>query len=481
MKNTIKKTLAVVLAAMMLFGTFAMGASADEVKRISCTMVEDGTSARGFSWYTYEDGSTDLQIVKTEDFDGTFANAVSYKGSSVKFRDQYSHKVYVHDLEPGTSYTYRVGDAQKNMWGETCTVITDDGDSKFSFIAITDVQASSDENFAQASKTLVSALEIAPEAGFIANFGDYVNDNTNEEWDWYFKNFAFANNNYTHVATAGNHDGNITDKFNTNVFKNTFALDETDNQSLEGVYYSFDYGNAHIAVLNSNDMYPMSEAQKNWLINDMKSSDATWKFIFMHRALYSAGKNINKPDTVIMRNTLLPIIDQLDIDMVYAGHDHMYLRTTQVYGDAAVENVEYITETVNGEEITFAVNPEGTVHVLPSTAGTKRYVVNEDAMSPILEVADKAFSTRDMGGCFCVTEIDGGKLIYKAYVVDDETQERTLVDTYAIMKDEGGKAEDSDLDQSAKVSVLSYLKNFITAITDMLKTYFRMLFDLIGL
>jgi hypothetical protein len=113
----------------------------------------------------------------------------------------------------------------------------------------------------------------------------------------------------------------------------------------------------------------------------------------MHRSLYSAGKNINKPDTVIMRNMLLPIIDELGIDMVYAGHDHMYLRTTQVYGDAAVENVEYIEEIVDGDTVKFAVNPEGTVHVLPSTAGTKRYVLNEDAMSPILDVADKAFST----------------------------------------------------------------------------------------
>ncbi len=480
MNKSVKRVLAVVLSVMMLFGSFAMGASADEVKRISCTMIEDGSSGRGFSWYTYEDGASDLQIVKTSEFNGSFDGAKSYTGTVGTYRDQYIHKVYVNDLEAGTSYTYRVGDASKNLWSEPCTVTTDDGDSKFSFITIADVQASSDENFAQASLTLKGALEIAPEAAFIANLGDYVNDNTNDEWDWYFKNFAFANNSYTQVPVAGNHDGNITNKFNTNCFKNTFALDESDNKSLEGVYYSFDYGNAHIAVLNTNDMYPMTQAQKNWLINDMKESDATWKIIMMHRSLYSAGKNINKPDTVIMRNVLLPIIDELDIDIVYAGHDHMYLRTTQVYGDAAVENVEYVTETIDGEQITFAVNPEGTVYTLPSTAGTKRYTVNEDAMKPILDVADKAFSTRDWGGCFCVTEIDGGKLIYKAYVVDDETQEIELVDTYAIMKDEGGKAEDSNLDESIAATIIQYPVNLIVAIAEMLGTYIKMLFDLIA-
>lgn len=480
MNRNVRKVIALALAVMMLCGTFAAGASADEVKRISCTMVEDGATGRGFSWYTYENSASDLQLVKTADFDGSFSNAKTYTGSVSVYRDQYAHKVYVSDLEAATSYTYRVGDAEKNLWGETCTFTTDDGNDSFSFITIADVQASSDENFAQASLTLKGALEVMPEAGFIVNLGDYVNDNTNDEWDWYFKNFAFANNAYTQVPVAGNHDGNITNKFNTNCFKNTFALDESDNQSLEGVYYSFDYGNAHIAVLNTNDMYPMTQAQRNWLINDMKQSDATWKFVMMHRSLYSAGKNINKPDTVIMRNVLLPIIDELGIDMVYAGHDHMYLRTTQVYGDMAVEGTEYITETVNGEAVTFAVNPEGTVYTLPSTAGTKRYGVNEDAMKPILDVADKALSTRDWGGCFCTTEIDGGKLIYKAYVVNDETQEIELIDTYAIMKTEEGKAESSDLDQSLAATIIQYPINLIIAIAEMLGSYFKMLFDLIG-
>lgn len=476
----IKRVIAYILAVLMLFGTFAVGASADEVKRISCVMVEDGASSRGFSWYTYEDGNSDLQIVKTTEFDGSFSNAKEYSGTTDKFREQYIHKVYVNDLEAGASYTYRVGDKEKNLWGEICTFITDDKDSKFSFITIADVQASSDENFREASLSLKGAVAAAPEAAFIASLGDYVNDNTNEEWDWYFTNFAFANNHYTQVPVAGNHDGNITNKFNTNVFRNMFALDESDNQSVEGVYYSFDYGNAHIAVLNTNDMYPMTQAQRNWLINDMKSSDATWKFIMMHRALYSAGKNINKPDTVIMRNVLLPIIDELDIDVVYAGHDHMYLRTTQVYNDAAVENVEYVTETVNGESITYAVNPEGTVHILPSTAGTKRYVVNEDAMKPILDVAEKAVSTRDWGGCFCVTEIDGGKLTYKAYIVNETTNETELIDTYGIIKEEGGKAEPSDLDQSLAATIINYPVNLLTAIAEMLGTYIKMLFDLIA-
>ncbi len=478
MKNIVKKTISVILACLMLTGGAAVASAADNtVKNSSCTMYGDGETGRGFCWFTTGKAGTDLQLVKTDDFDGSFANAKSYSGTQNLYRKQYSHQVAVTDLLPGTSYTYRVGDAAANVWSDAKSFVTDNGDEAFKFITIADVQASSNENFAHAALTLKGALSVMPDAEFTVNLGDYVNDNTNDEWDWYFSNFAFANDILTQVPVAGNHDGNITNKFNTNCFKNTFCLDQSKNESIEGVYYSFDYGNAHFAVLNTNDMYPMSQAQRNWLINDMSASDAQWKIILAHRSFYSAGKNINKPDTIVMRNVLLPIIDQLDIDMVYAGHDHMYLRTNQVKGDALVEGTTYVDEIYNGEKVTFAVNPEGTVYTLPSTAGTKRYAVNEDAIPPVLDVAAVAETTRDRGGCFCTTEINGGKLIYKAYIVDDETQEISLIDSYAIMKTEPGKSTESNLPDGLAITFAMYFVNFFTAIFGMLKSYFGMLIN----
>lgn len=478
MKNIVKKTISVILACLMLTGGAAVASAADNsVKNVSCTMYGDGETGRGFCWFTTGKAGTDLQLIKTDDFDGSFANAKSYSGTQNLYRKQYSHQVAVTDLLPGTSYTYRVGDAAANVWSDAKSFVTDNGDEAFKFITIADVQASSNENFAHAALTLKGALSVMPDAEFTVNLGDYVNDNTNDEWDWYFSNFAFANDILTQVPVAGNHDGNITNKFNTNCFKNTFCLDQSKNESIEGVYYSFDYGNAHFAVLNTNDMYPMSQAQRNWLINDMSASDAQWKIILAHRSFYSAGKNINKPDTIVMRNVLLPIIDQLDIDMVYAGHDHMYLRTNQVKGDALVEGTTYVDEIYNGEKVTFAVNPEGTVYTLPSTAGTKRYTVNEDAIPPILDVAAVTETTRDRGGCFCTTEINGGKLIYKAYIVDDETQEISLIDSYAIMKTEPGKSTESNLPDGLAITFAMYFVNFFTAIFGMLKSYFGMLIN----
>lgn len=475
-----KKILAVILSVSLVFGCSAMATSAadteDTVKRVSCTFNGDSASSRGFCWYTLSKGDSDVQVVKSADFKGDFAVAKTFSSDTCyKIRKQYCHKAVANGLEAGTEYTYRVGDASKNIWSEVGTFVTDDGDNSFSFITIADVQASSDKNFAQAAETIKGAMKTCPNSEFTVNLGDFVNDNTNDEWDWYFKNFGFSNMSTTLVPIAGNHDGNITNKLNINVFNSMFNLSNPNTDSnvnwVNGVYYSYDYGNAHFAVLNTNDMYPMSQSQRNWLINDMKSSDADWKIVLMHRASYAEGKNINKPDTIIMRDVLLPLFDELDIDLVYAGHDHTYYRSMQVKGDKAVEGVQYVTENYKGEEVTFAVNPDGAVHILPATAGTKRYTVY-NAINPIPKTCAFRLSTRDMGGCFTTTTIDGDKMIIKSYLVDDETQAITLIDQYAIKKDMGqNKAEESNLPTDNASNVTNYIYNIVNALVDMLIKY----------
>ena len=480
MKRKPLRVLALTLALLLLLTGTSFAAGETQVKNVSCSVYGDGATGRGFCWFTEGKAGTDLQLIRTDGFSGDWSEAKTYEGSQTLYRSRRSHQVAVTDLAPGTAYTYRVGDAKANVWSEAFSFVTDDKDESFSFLAIADVQAGNREDFLHSAKTLEGAVRTLPEAEFIVNLGDYVNDNTNEEWDLYFEAFAPYNGAFTGVPVAGNHDGNVTNKLNTFCFQNTFCLDETDNRSLEGVYYSFDYGNAHFAVLNTNDMYPMSQAQKNWLRNDMNGSDATWKILLMHRSLYSAGKNINKPDTVVMREVLLPIIDELGLDVVLSGHDHMYLRTDFVKNDARVGNVSYVTETFRGEETRFAVDPDGTVYAIPSTAGTKRYAVNGNAIAPILDVAEKAFSTRDRGGMFAAVEIEGGRLVYKAYLVDDETGEVTAEDVFAVKKTAAGAADPSRRDQSFFSTVYAGPVNFLVAFFKMMVDYVKLLTQVIG-
>jgi len=506
MKITVKKSLSAVLAVLMLVSCFVFTASAEnadvsgyQVERQSCTVYGDAKTQRGFSWFTPEDCESVAQVVKVSDYlVSGFDKAVTFEATSKSFQGYYNHKAVATGLKKGTTYYYRLGSAEYDVWGETGSFFTDNGDGKFTFIAIADVQASNYENFYNASLVMNAAVETYPEAELVVNMGDFVNDCTNEEWQDYSKTFGKYNNKLTLAPVAGNHEGNITNKLNVGWFDTTFNLKGASGllNGTNGTFYSFDYGNAHFCVLNTNDMYPMTEAQRNWIINDLTASDAQWKVLMTHRAPYSAGKNINKPDTVLLREVLIDIVDKTDVDLVLSGHDHMYMRTKQVKGDAVCEDTKFVTEVYNGVETTFAVNPDGTIYALPSTAGTKRYGVNSDAMDPIFDCADVYFTTRSeyneetqeeanpyAGGCFAGITIDGNKLIYNAYVVTDvdekdpsKEQVITEVDTYAIKKTQKGEnLEDTHLPTDPVGTIDQTIANFIIAIPNLLITYIKML------
>lgn len=475
MKKTATKIISLILVICMAFPVMATAVAGNEVTRVSVTINGDTATSRGFCWYTDEKAGTDLQVAPVGT-DLTKAEIIS--GIRYPSMEKYVHKAEAENLIPDTKYQYRVGDSEAGVWSEIGYFTTSSNTKdEANFIVIADVQASNEENFQKASVVMQKAVETMPEYEFAVNLGDFVNDCTNEEWDSYFRNFAFSNMNTTLVPVAGNHEGNLQwFKFN-----NMFNIGEAENSSvITGCYYSFDWGDAHFAVLNSNDMYPMSASQLNWLKNDMNSSDAQWKIILTHRALYSAGKNINKPDTIIMRNLLLPVIDELGIDVVFAGHDHMYFRSESVKGEK-VQSYETVTEVWNGVPTTFALNPDGTTHILPSTAGTKRYSVNEDAIPPILENAALARDTHD-GGVFATVSLDSEHFVYEAYMVDDETSEKTLIDSYAIKKTEKTPVNDDYVELPTdrnEETAKQHINTFVFEIFKMIISYFKLLFSLI--
>ncbi len=471
MKKTWPRILAVLLVISMLCGS-AVGAAAvstdteGKLLRIASVMNGDTETSRGISWATEEKSESIVYVSEYEDM----REAQEFTGSALLFQGYYMHKVTVSGLKAGTTYYYTVGDSQ--LRSRVCSFTTDAGrGTPMRFLAFADVQASSEENFAQAASVVRAGYEMFPDAAFSVNLGDYVNDCTNDEWNWYFEQFAFLNDSLSMAPVAGNHEGNLKWFW----FDSMFNIGKAENSaSITGCYYSFDYGDAHIAVLNSNDMYPMSEQQINWLKNDMNGTDATWKIVMMHRSLYSAGKHTNKPDSAIMRHMLLPVIDELDIDLVLGGHEHMYLRTYPVAGEGVVEeDATYVTEIVNGHETTFAVDPEGTVHVMPATAGTKRYEVNENALPYIQQAAAKMETTRDKGGVFTTIAIDEGTLVYEAYLVDDQTGEVSLFDSFGIKKSTTGAVNEDwqELPTDAESNFAANINNLIQEILWVLVHY----------
>lgn len=90
--------------------------------------------------------------------------------------------------------------------------------------------------------------------------------------------------------------------------------------------YSFDYGNAHWTVLDSN-YYTNWNAKEmqTWLENDLAGAQkATWRFVAFHIPPFHTSKEHR--DDQWMR-TLSPLFEKYKVDVVWCGHVHNYQRT----------------------------------------------------------------------------------------------------------------------------------------------------------
>ncbi len=449
----IKKLIALVLSVSLLLGIAAISASADEgimpisdevttevletesitvadesttepttdapaatpsdvtPRRISVVVNGDAKSSKGITWLTKINTSSVVTIV--DEFGNPVNAQITYE-DVIEFEGNYIHKALVSGLEPGKTYHYDVGNGV--VFSPAGTFVTDNGDDKVNFIAIADIQASNLENFTKGAETIEAAYATMPTAEFMVNLGDFTNDSTNEEWDYYDEAMKAINLRSTLVPIAGNHDGlGVWDWFN-----NMFNLDTSESvQNLNGVNYSFDYGNAHFAVLNTNDLLSVSFAQLTWLKNDMNGTDKDWKIVLMHKSPYSLGKDAKWPDALYLQRSLTSVLDSCGVDLVMSGHDHQYLRTKAIKNGKA--------------------NEDGTVYVLAGTAGTKRYEVRSFLANHFLDTdlidalviqkhgyanywdgqdwdqSNQAY----IGGCFNTISIDGGKLTFDSYILAD--------------------------------------------------------------
>lgn len=86
-------------------------------------------------------------------------------------------------------------------------------------------------------------------------------------------------------------------------------------------YYAFRKREVAFFALDSNYMDPK---QLDWLDQNLKSSQGTWKICFFHHPLYNDGRH-HGPD-IDLRSQLLPIFERYGVSAVFSGHEHVYER-----------------------------------------------------------------------------------------------------------------------------------------------------------
>jgi hypothetical protein len=108
-------------------------------------------------------------------------------------------------------------------------------------------------------------------------------------------------------------------------------------------FYNFVKGDdlAEFFVLDTNNTEGLGQEQLTWLENALKASKATWKVATMHHSLFSSGRM--HPPYLKLRSQLHPLFVKYKVNLVLAGHVHVYERIKPQDG------VQYITEGCSGK------------------------------------------------------------------------------------------------------------------------------------
>jgi predicted phosphodiesterase len=85
-------------------------------------------------------------------------------------------------------------------------------------------------------------------------------------------------------------------------------------------YHTFKKGDVRFFALDSNYMDP---EQLKWLDKELQSSGSDWKIAYFHHPLYSSAYH---GPAVEIRTALEPMFQKYNVDVVFAGHEHLYER-----------------------------------------------------------------------------------------------------------------------------------------------------------
>ena len=461
-----------------------------KIDRIAQSFNGDVYTQKGFNWYTEGLINSDIAYVEKTGDTPNWENA-SYKeaeGEYTRYDDEIldftatRQKTVLEGLKPNTTYYYKLGSKDFDVWSDVYTFQTADNTTNDAFFyLVADPQSSTYSVAEPKGKMMDYIYKNHPNGEFILSSGDLVIErNLEQEWVDVFNAESFANPNITFIGATGDHDSNYAMKAsspNHNVeqaWSKHFNVPRVEGASLGKNYYSFDYKNMHIAVIDTTMLAPdasASDEQIKWLKEDMKNTDKKWKIAITHESPQAPQrKNLPTATTTTpykLRKTLMTLATECGIDLFISGDRHLYSRTYPIYGLGGVLNEStgsvtpfetetglgnpdatiVKTEVVNGKLTKFYDATEGVTYLSLGSVAENAGGYTTDAFDltkvlipsyDVLHLEVENFNSADLANysTYQTVTVSGDDLIISAYHynLNNHAAGGTLYDQFAITK-----------------------------------------------
>lgn len=249
----------------------------------------------------------------------------------------YQAKTTITGLAANTTYYYQV--IHPNGCSDTPSpsqrVVSEigrfqtSGQTAFSFVVYGDARGQNDDpnDFQTHRRIADSAAAFAPK--FIIGTGDYGIDGTDGDdlWRFFWRVTPELFRRTTMLFTYGNHEFSGGSGIG-NTLWDTFVvpLGTPANPAPDFSYYSYTWGNVHVAMINTEKSIAAGSPQYAWLEHDLRTARATagidWIFVASHNPPLSVYGGHSEDSTY--RETMKALFNRADICVNgwFAGHNH---------------------------------------------------------------------------------------------------------------------------------------------------------------
>jgi len=278
-----------------------------------------------------------------------------------------THTTQLQNLNPNTTYYYRVGG--EGEWSSVYSFKTiEETPDKITIGAIADHGTSS--NAQETTSNMENEnLNLVIHPGDIsyangAGSGNGVGDQS--VWDEYQNQIESLTSKCPHMYAPGNHEEDA-EPYGFDAYDSRFF-----NPGQNSFWYSFDFEFIHFVSISSEHDYEPGSTQHTWLRNDLEDANNNrenypWIVIFAHRPMYSSnGDGDGHGSEIEFREAMEGLLFDYQVDLAIWGHDHHYERTYPVFE----ENV-YSNNSGNLDDPFY--KPGATIHIVAGMAGRSTY------------------------------------------------------------------------------------------------------------
>ncbi|WP_295257432.1 fibronectin type III domain-containing protein [Veillonella sp.] len=387
-----------------------------ESRYIRQIVAQDNSTSRTIMWQS-DNNESDAIIEYRQDETYTIQ---TINATDKAFTDDgsttYIHEATLTGLTPNTKYEYRVGysNDRRSDWYSLETA----GASVYDVLIYPDSQSG---DYSQWEQIVKDSAHRNPRTALYISMGDLV-DNGEQDYQWrtWLNSIRPLSANVPLATTLGNHEMYTLDwkMREPYAYLNYFAVPPNGNEIFNRRYYSYDFGDVHYVVLdtqlyesnhedNHDTHHPdLYDVQSQWLRQDLAANTKKWTVVLMHRDPFQyafdrsgASRDVGFNEEGVL---FMPIFDEFNVDLVLSAHLHSYRN--------------------RGHVRNFNRDASGPLYILTGIAGDARRPKWKEHPLDVYVAPD-----RDKNNYMTMT-VTPNKLIVKAFLPDGTQLDESVIE-----------------------------------------------------